>query len=658
MGVIRTILAVLGAVITSIVGLVVLAALVLLFIDWNVFSPYIAQEASGASGRKVSIGHFAIDLSTTPEIRIRDLAIGNPDWAKHKEMMRIKEADIVFHLWPLMWGRLEIDRMRLAGTEFHLEKRKGKDNWHFGATDAATGTVKAVSPKRRTQFPVIKRLVVAGSDITFNSDTLKQPVAAHFDSVAAGAPGMDQPIVLDMKGQYNRKPFSGKFDFGTYDTLRSGSKPFPAKGSMHLGGIDAALNGTVTHPLQFKGWSGQVSISGADLDELHQVLDLPVPTSPPFKLVGDVSKEDETWHLKNFRGRLGKTDLAGDIAVDTGQKPPRLVANLSSNLVDMHDLKGFIGRAPSTKPPAKGGPTAERGRAKFLIPDEPFHLDKLRSMNVALDFDGKRVRSDQRVFGDMKVKMVLSHGKLIIDNLSMGVLGGKVSGTATLDASERVPHAAARIKLDGLRLGTLLKVTGVTDASRGVFRGYLALKSRGTSMHQLAAHMDGSGSLVMEGGEISDLVLQAVALDLQQALSDLLFTKGRMMKISCLMAPVQIQNGVMSANPWVLSTTNTLLSLTGHINFATEDIQMRLLGQPKDYSFFNALTAIDVKGNLTHRTATVNKLGVAIKLVEKTLLAPLMPLLSPDIQQSAQSQSPCAKLLQDAANMKANAKGR
>ena len=46
---------------------------------------------------------------------------------------------------------------------------------------------------------------------------------------------------------------------------------------------------------------------------------------------------------------------------------------------------------------------------------------------------------------------------------------------------------------------------------------------------------------------------------------------------------------------------------------------MRLLAQPKDYSFFNALTAIDIEGDLTHRTASVNKLGVAVKLVVKTL---------------------------------------
>ncbi len=650
--ILRNILKVAGIVLAALVGLVAVVAVALIFIDWNVFRPVIASQASSASGRKVSIGHVAVHLSTTPEIRVQDLVIGNPAWAKHREMMRIKDADIVLHLWPLLWGRLEIDRMRLAGTEFHLEKKGDKDNWHFGATDAATGAVKAVSPKRRTQFPAIHSLAVQGSDITFDSDTLKRPVAAHFDAVEGGADTTDAPIALNMKGRYNGKPFTGKFDFGSYDTLRTAGKPFPAKGTLHLGGVDAALNGAVTQPLQFKGWNGQVSISGANLDELHQVLALPVPTSPPFKLVGVVSKEDKTWHLKDFRGRIGSTDLEGDIAVDTGQKPVQLVANLTSNAVDMHDLKGFIGRSPSTKPPAKGGPTPAPNRARFLIPNEPFHLEKLRSMNVALDFDGKRVKSDKRVLGNLKVKLVLQHGKLTIDNFSVGVLGGTVAGAATLDASQNVPNVGMRVRLHELHLGTLLKVTGVTDASRGVFRGYLALKSHGNSMHQLAAQMDGSGSLVMEGGEISDLVLQAVALDLQQALRDLLFTKGRMMQIACLMAPVQIQDGVLVANPWVMSTTNTLLSLNGDINFKTEKIQMRLLGQPKDYSFFNALTAINVTGDLTHRTATVNKLGVAIKLVEKTLLAPLMPLLSPGIQQSAEQGSPCRKLLENASNAK------
>ncbi len=644
----RRILKILGAIVAGIVGLAALTVIALIFIDWNLFRPFLTEQASSASGREVSIGDFEVDLSSRPELRVRNLVIGNPDWAKHKAMMRVGAADMVIRLWPLLVGRLEIDRLRVSGAAFHLEKAKGKDNWHFGTTGATTGAVKAVSPKRRTEFPVIKRLEIQDSDITFTSDALKQPVAAHFDMVTARTDGRDAPVRLDMKGRYKRKPFSAEFAFGSFNTLRMGGKPFPTKGTLDVGSIKGTLDGTVSEPLQFKGWQGQVSISGSNMDELHDLLGLPVPTSPPYKLAGKISKEDETWHLKDFQGRLGSTDLAGDIAVDTGKTPARLVAKVTSNAVDMSDLKGFIGRSPETKPPAKGGNPAERaqpGRARFLIPEETFHLDKLRGMNVALNFDGKSIKSGGRALDNLKVTLQLDSGKLIIDSLSLGTLDGTISGSATLDASHDMPNVAARLQLKGIRLGTLLKVSGITDASHGTFRGYLALRAHGTSMHQLAAHMDGSGVLVMEGGEISDLMLQLAALDLQQALREVLRPKTKMIPIQCFIAPIQVNDGVMTANPWVFSTTDTLLNLTGKVNLATEKLDMRLLAQPKDYSFFNALTAIDIEGDLTHRTASVNKLGVAVKLVIKTLLAPLMPLLSPDIQQNAEQTSPCRNLL-------------
>ena len=122
-------------------------------------------------------------------------------------------------------------------------------------------------------------------------------------------------------------------------------------------------------------------------------------------------------------------------------------------------------------------------------------------MNVALNFDGKSIKSGGRALDNLKVTLQLDSGKLIIDSLSLGTLDGTISGSATLDASHDMPNVAARLQLKGIRLGTLLKVSGITDASHGTFRGYLALRAHGTSMHQLAAHMDGSGVLVMEGGK-------------------------------------------------------------------------------------------------------------------------------------------------------------
>jgi hypothetical protein len=73
-------------------------------------------------------------------------------------------------------------------------------------------------------------------------------------------------------------------------------------------------------------------------------------------------------------------------------------------------------------------------------------------------------------------------------------------------------------------------------------------------------------------------------------------------------------------------------------------VTLKLAPQPKDFSLFNTLTTIEIKGDLVRRKVSVNPLEAAGKVVLKTLAAPLMPLLSPSIEETARAQSPCARM--------------
>jgi hypothetical protein len=117
-----------------------------------------------------------------------------------------------------------------------------------------------------------------------------------------------------------------------------------------------------------------------------------------------------------------------------------------------------------------------------------------------------------------------------------------------------------------------------------------------------------------------------------------------MVGIDCMIMPIPIQNGRLIANPWLLDTTDSYVAIHGNIDLATETVRLKLSPQPKDFSLFNTLTSIEIKGDLARREVSVNPLEAAGKVVLKTLAAPLMPLLSSSIEETARAQTPCSRM--------------
>lgn len=74
------------------------------------------------------------------------------------------------------------------------------------------------------------------------------------------------------------------------------------------------------------------------------------PSTPPYRLKGHLKHDGKVWSFANFSGRVGDSDLSGNIRVDTAPKRPFMKADLVSNLLDFDDLAGFIGGKPGTAP--------------------------------------------------------------------------------------------------------------------------------------------------------------------------------------------------------------------------------------------------------------------------------------------------------------------
>ena len=114
-----------------------LLLLLLLLFDWNWFKGPVERRVEAATGRMFRIeGDLEVKLAVfRPTIIATHVVLGNADWAKEPEMLRVERAEVQWAVWHMLDGDVVLPQVRLAGPELRLEREaKGRVNWKFSST--------------------------------------------------------------------------------------------------------------------------------------------------------------------------------------------------------------------------------------------------------------------------------------------------------------------------------------------------------------------------------------------------------------------------------------------------------------------------------------------------------------------------------------------
>src|SRR5947208_4027429 len=161
-------------------------------------------------------------------------------------------------------------------------------------------------------------------------------------------------------------------DGGAPLSLRDANQPYPVDLKLVNGPTRGSAVGTIEDPLKFAGANVKVDLSGPNLALLQPLTGIAFPTTPPHHLVGKLDYANGIVKFRDFTGRVGSSDLNGNLEVDT--KPhqrPVLTADVNSKLVDLKDLAGFIGAEPGDAEKGTKRGTRSNGR---VLPDDPLNL--------------------------------------------------------------------------------------------------------------------------------------------------------------------------------------------------------------------------------------------------------------------------------------------
>jgi len=428
--------------------------------------------------------------------------------------------------------------------------------------------------------------------------------------------------------------------------LRDATLPYPLTLDGNVGQTGVHLEGMVTGLLSLSAVDMRMTLRADSMEQLYPLLGMALPATLSYVTQGHLLRTGNTWRYQEFTGRMGTSDIAGFVQVVTGGKRPTLTAELRSTLLDLDDLGPLIGWRTGRLPASAELPT----RAQRVLPDLPFKTGRWDSVDADVWLRAGELRRSQTLPLDrLEAHLHLLGSVLNLDSLNLGLAGGQLNSTITLDGRSSPIQAHARLRASKLLLARLFPAFDLSKSSIGQINGEFDLSGSGNSVGQMLASANGKLGLVVTGGQISKLMMEKAGLHLWEILS-LNLTGDKLVTLRCGVANFEVKRGVMHTEALVFDTQVTTLMGTGSIDLAQEQLDITLHPKTKNTSLVALRSPIYLRGSLAKPKIEIDKARVTARAVSAVVLGAINPLLAliPLIDAGPGQDSDCAQLVRDA----------
>lgn len=664
-------------------GIVVLLVVVLVVIistfDWNRLKPTINAKVSEVLHRPFAInGNLAVRWLREdgqggwrawvpwPHVIAEDLTLGNPDWSKTPEMASLKQVELRLSPLALLSQTVAIPRIDLKEPKAKLERlADGRANWTF-TFDAADPNAEPSNWKVD-----IGAIGFDKGQVSLNDQTLKTRLDVLIDSLGKpipfseivgekeakksqdkGAVPQDYAFALKVNGEYHGQKLHGTGKIGGLLALRDTNQPFPLQAQVSIADTKVALAGTLTDPLDLGALDLRLKLAGSSLSNLYPLTGVTLPDSPPYSTDGHLTAKlreanGATFTYENFNGKIGSSDIHGDLSFVASKPRPKLTGKLVSNQLLMVDLAPLIGADSNDKQKARGG--SSKQPADKVLPVEEFRTERWRDMDADVEFTGKRiVQSADLPFTDLYTHVVLTDGVLKLEPLRFGVAGGKLDAQINLNGRDTPLQGRAKLTARNFKLKQLFPTFEPMKTSFGELNGDATISGTGNSVARLLGTANGNLKMLINDGAISRSLMEIAGLNVGNYVVGKIFG-DKDVKINCAAADFGIKDGLATSRLFVFDTQNAIIYIDGTANFATERLDLKITPESKGFRVFSLRSPLYVRGTFAHPDAGVEAVPLLLRGAGMVALgviagpaAGLLALVAP----SGDIPNQCAPLLQ------------
>lgn len=655
-------------------GAMAMVAVLLAFFPWDLLRGPLNRYVSDRTGRHFEITRkLDVQLGRTIRVVADGIEFANPDWARDPHLVKAQAAQIDLRLWPLLRGRIELPLITLTQPQLALQvEPDGRRSWSLGRDASDPGNL-----------PEIGALAVDEGSLHFiasadGADIRTDFAIAPSDVAAATATGATLPLTFKAKGTWKNEPFAAQGRTGNVLYLSAPlQQPFPAQVSVSAGGTRLRAAGTVASLKTLDGAQVDIDLQGGNLADLYKLVGVVLPETPRYALRGHLSKTGEVWQVARINGKLGNSDLSGELAFDRSQQVPLLRGTLHSKSLDFDDLAPLVGlpeqpRSAQALPQVAGAQSAtrraqpqprtvaarERSAQRKVLPTAVLDVARLKAMNADVRYSAALVTHIQQLpLERIGTHVLLKDGVLLLEDLDLGVAGGRLAGRLRIDGNS--DPAAASMKLDAraLELNGLFPGLQKMQASFGKIHGEIDLKGRGNSVAQMLGTSSGDVALLMGSGEISNILLEFAGLDGGEIIK-FMVRGDRNVRLRCAATSFGVEAGMMTTRAFVLDTTDTVIYGAGGISLADESIDLTLRPYPKDSSILSLRSPLKVSGSFAAPKAGIDKGALGGRAGLALALGAINPLLAlaATIETGPGKDADCGAVLREAAAPEAAAR--
>ncbi|MEI6159823.1 MAG: AsmA family protein [Roseococcus sp.] len=563
-----------------------MAGFFLFVFSWTWFVPFAEQRASALIGRPVTIAALHVSPGRVTEIALSGVTIGNPpDFADDVPFARIEALLIGLDSLATLRDRiLHITSLAVDGADVRAVTRAdGRNNHSF---NLPLPLVEAPGPAG-----AIGRLSLRQGRLRI----LHAPLAADF---AVTVETRDSPdgtagIIAEASGTYARAPITARFTGGSLLAIGDAAQPWPVTLEVLNGTTRAALRGTLRNILALEGADLRLELAGPDMRFLRPLIGVPIPSTPPFRVAGQLTYGEGRFRFTGMQGQVGHSDLGGTVTMDPRGRVPDIVADLVARQVDLADLAGFIGGNPGRGTPIRD----DASRTGRVLPNAPVNLPLFRAANVHARFRAARIIGEDAPLDTLDVTLDLVDGVVTLKPLQAGIGAGAVMVTGTLTPREDGQlHAVGDATFQQIDLGRVMQALGARGG--GALDGRGRIDAVGRSTAELMARGNGALGLRMAGGDLSAVTMDLAGLRLGNAIFSALGLPSRT-RLECFVADFALAAGVLNTRLMLLETTDALILGSGTIRLDREEFDLRLRSQAKHFTVGSLPTSLAVTGRLS-----------------------------------------------------------
>ena len=634
-------------------ALLVALVLLVVFFPWDWLRAPLNRYVSDRTGRHFEITrHLDVKIGRTTRILADGIAFANPDWAKDPHLVKAEAAEIDIHLLPLLRGRIELPLIKLTKPQLGLQMEPdGRRSWALG---------RDTSDKKN--LPDIGALVVDEGSMHFLSSGHGADIRTEFAIDNGGDAKL--PLAYKAKGTWQKELFTADGRVGNVMNLGGTQKgSFPLEINAAAAHTSLTASGTVDNLATLDGANASFTLQGANLSELYKLLGVVLPETPRYQMRGHLNKEGEVWNVSKITGKLGNSDLAGQMSFDRSRDVPMLTGKLQSKALDFDDLAPLVGlpeqprsaaAMPNVAPVAAGTLAAKVARANVapgrVLPTAVLDLARLKAMNADVQYSAARITNVRHLPLDrMSVHVKLKDGVLQLDPTDLGVAGGRLTGRVRIDGNRNPAVADIRLDARALELNKLFPTAKLTQASFGNVHGLIELQGRGNSAAQMLGTSSGNVAMLMGRGQISNLLLEIAGLDGGEIIK--FFVGGdRNAELRCAAATFDVSKGLMTSRALVLDTSDTVFYGEGSISLANETMDLTLRPYPKDKSILSLRSPLKLAGSFSRPKAGVDKGALTGRAGIVLALSAINPLLAlaATIETGPGKDADCRSVLREA----------